>query len=83
MIEKSKQEELKMEEKRNLAKIKKRILIGAIAIFVVSCYELWRNPSITHVAAVLMSIYISVSISALGYIFIKKMMTFYLKKNKK
>ncbi len=70
-MKETEQKEVQKENEQNLAKIKKRILVGAIAIFIVTCYELWSNPNITHLVAVLLSVYMSVSISVLGYVFFK------------
>jgi len=68
-------------EKRVLLKIKRRICIGVIAIFVVSYYELVNSPKINLIEAVMYALYMSLAIGILGYLVVKLLVRKYMKNN--
>jgi len=67
--------------KHELSKIKRRVCIGGCAIFAVICYELWNIPDVTPAMALLLALYMAVTIGFLGFLFIKKMLLYFLEKS--
>ena len=51
--------------------LKTRVRIGAIAIFICSCVELWNVTTVSKLGIIVMSFFVSAIVSIGGYLFMK------------